>query len=155
MSAITPSLSGSATATVPSTGATSGGSTTTSSSAFDPSAPPDVYLNVPQLSVGRIELVVENLAADINLNAQVANLVSINAGVKVGIETVNLTIADVSAELELQVRLGHLVDIVNRVFESLDLNPLLLSAINDTPVRSSQNGLAPKKIGPKSGWAPK
>lgn len=29
------------------------------------------------------------------------------------------------------VRLGHLVDIVGRVFESLDLNPLLISAVNN------------------------
>lgn len=29
------------------------------------------------------------------------------------------------------VRLGHLVDIVSRVFESLDLNPLLISAVNN------------------------
>lgn len=101
----------------------------TSSSAF--SEVPDVYLNVPELSVGRIELDVEDLTADINLHANVASLVSINAGVAVSIKKVNITIADVSAQLELEVRLGHLVDIVNRVFESLDLNPLLLSTIGN------------------------
>lgn len=95
------------------------------------STPPDVWLNVPNLSVGRIELNVDDLRADINLNAQVASLVTLNAGVAVSIQEVNLTIADVEAELELIVRLGHLVDIVNRVFESLDLNPLLISAINN------------------------
>lgn len=71
----------------------------------------------------------ENLSADINLNAQVANLVQINAGVAVGIKKVNLTIADVDANLELTVRLGHLADIVSRVFQSLDLNPSLISDI--------------------------
>jgi hypothetical protein len=50
--------------------------------------------------VGRIELDVDNLQADINLNAQVANLVSLNAGVQVSIQTINLTIVDVQAELE-------------------------------------------------------
>ena len=74
---------------------------------------------------------VENLQADINLNANVAQLVTINAGVQVAISKVNLTIADVSAELDLIVRLGNLVDIVNRVFESLDLNPLLINALNN------------------------
>lgn len=44
---------------------------------------------------------------------------------------VNLTITDVEAQLELIVRLGHLVDIVNRVFESLDLNPLLINLLNN------------------------
>lgn len=74
---------------------------------------------------------VEDLRADINLNANVAQLVQINAGVQVGITKVNLTIADVEAQLDLVVRLGHLVDIVNRVFESLDLNPLLINTLNN------------------------
>ncbi|KAF2422603.1 hypothetical protein EJ08DRAFT_575308, partial [Tothia fuscella] len=91
---------------------------------------PDVHLKVPNLSVKRIELDVDNLKADINLNANVAGLVSINAGVAVGIKKVNLTIADVEAKAELIVRLGNLVEIVNRVFSSLDLNPLLISAID-------------------------
>jgi len=90
-----------------------------------------VHLSVPELSVKRIELDVNNLSANINLNAQVANLVTVNAGIAVSIRKVNLTITDVGAELELNVRLGHLVDIVNRVFQSLDLNPLLITAINN------------------------
>jgi hypothetical protein len=81
--------------------------------------------------VGRIELDVDNLKADINLNANVASLVKINAGVAVSITKVNITIADVEAQLELIVRLGHLVDIVQRVFNSLDLNPLLITLLND------------------------
>ncbi|KAG0649257.1 hypothetical protein D0Z07_4265 [Hyphodiscus hymeniophilus] len=95
------------------------------------STPPDVLLNVPHLSVGRIELDVDNLQADINLNAQVANLVTLNAGVQISVQKINLTITDVDAELELIVRLGHLVDIVNRVFQSLDLNPLLINTLNN------------------------
>lgn len=73
----------------------------------------------------------DDLQADINLNANVAQLVTINAGVKVGIQKVNLTIADVDAELDLIVRLGNLVEIVSRVFESLDLNPLLLNTVGN------------------------
>lgn len=88
-----------------------------------------MYLTVPQLSVGRIELDVDDLQANINLNAQVANLVTLNAGVAVSIQKVNLTIVDVEADLELVVRLGHLVDIVSRVFQSLDLNPSLVSGL--------------------------
>jgi len=90
-----------------------------------------VILNVPNLSVGKISLDVDNLRADINLNAAVAGLVSINAGVQLSVQKINLTISDVKAELDLVVRLGNLVEIVNRVFESLDLNPLLLNLINN------------------------
>ncbi|OAL38189.1 hypothetical protein AYO20_02641 [Fonsecaea nubica] len=120
--------------------------TLTPSPASASSTPPDVYLNVPTLSVGRIELDVDDLRADINLNAQVASLVTLNAGVALSIQEVNLTISDVDAQLELIVRLGHLVDIVNRVFESLDLNPLLISAINNVtsllePIVGAVDGL--------------
>lgn len=92
--------------------------------------PPDVHLKVPELSVGRIELDVDNLHADINLNADIAKLVQINAGIQIGIEKVNITIADVEAELELVVRLGHLVEIVNRTLASLDLNPALINLLD-------------------------
>ncbi|KAF2442840.1 hypothetical protein P171DRAFT_522536 [Karstenula rhodostoma CBS 690.94] len=107
------------------------GTTTTPPDVASTSTVPDVYLNVPELHVGRIELDVEKLQADINLNAKVAGLVTVNAGVQVSVEKINITIADVDVQLELVVRLGHLVDIVERVFESLDLNPLLLGLINN------------------------
>lgn len=93
--------------------------------------PPDVYLNVPELHVGRIELTVEELQADINLNAKVAGLVTVNAGVQVSVQKINITIADVDVNLELIVRLGNLVEIVERVFDSLDLNPLLIGLISN------------------------
>jgi hypothetical protein len=139
-----------ASSTTASTASSSTGSTTgsapssTRSSAF--SEVPDVVLNVPELSVGRIELNVDNLEADINLHANVASLVTINAGVQLSVKEVNITIADVEAELDLVVRLGHLVDIVNRVFESLDLNPLLIDTIGNVtnllqPVIGAVDGL--------------
>jgi hypothetical protein len=109
----------------------SGTATSTQPPTVETSTPPDVYLNVPELHVGRIELDVEELQADINLNAKVAGLVTINAGVQVSVQKINITIADVDVNLELIVRLGHLVDIVERVFESLDLNPLLIGLVNN------------------------
>jgi len=107
------------------------GTSTTRPPSVTTSTPPDVLLQVPELHVGRIELVVEKLQADLNLNAKVAGLVQINAGVQVSVEKVNITIADVDVNLELVVRLGHLVDIVERVFDSLDLNPLLIGLISN------------------------
>jgi hypothetical protein len=86
---------------------------------------------VPNLSVGRIELDVDNLQAEINLAASIASLVTINAGVQIGVQKVNITISDVEAQLELVIRLGHLVDIVNRTLASLDLNPLLINVLNN------------------------
>ncbi|KAF6812074.1 hypothetical protein CSOJ01_05355 [Colletotrichum sojae] len=129
----TPAATGSpetptATSAQQSTSNGSGAGGTTSRPTSTP--PADVHLKVPELSVGRIELDVDNLNAEINLAAEVAKLVTINAGVQVGIEKVNITIADVSAELELVIRLGNLVDIVNRTLASLDLNPLLINLLD-------------------------
>jgi len=117
-----PASSTSATGTASATSVGGGSSASTTE--------PDVLLLVPELHVGRIELDVDNLEANINLKADVASLVQINAGVAVSIQKINLTISEVDAELELIVRLGHLVDIVNRVFQSLDLNPLLINTLN-------------------------
>lgn len=126
----TPPITSSATASATASG-TTGTRTTSAPSVSRTSTAPDVLLQVPELHVGRIELVVEKLQADLNLNAKVAGLVQINAGVAVSVEKVNITIADVDVNLELVVRLGNLVDIVERVFDSLDLNPLLLSLIGN------------------------
>lgn len=95
------------------------------------SSPPDVLLRVPELHVGKIELDVDNLRADLNLNAEIANLVTLNVGVQVGISKVNITIADVDAQLDLIIRLGNLAKMVNRTLASLDLNPLLINVLNE------------------------
>ncbi|KAI1265221.1 hypothetical protein F5Y18DRAFT_427343 [Xylariaceae sp. FL1019] len=140
-----------------STTGTTTGTATSSGSSSSSSTPPDVLLQIPELHVGRIELDVDNLSAELNLAAQIASLVEINAGVQVGVTKVNITIADVDAELELIIRLGNLVvryqwrsktstsvvvfvivhelmssqDIVNRTLETLNLNPLLINVIDD------------------------
>ncbi|KAF2462464.1 hypothetical protein BDY21DRAFT_368504 [Lineolata rhizophorae] len=137
-----------ATTSFPTTNGTTNGTSPTSTrsgSVGSASGPPDVWLNVPDLSVGRIELDVDDLRADINLNAAVAGLVNVNAGVAVSIQKVNITISEVQAKLDLVVRLGHLVDIVNRVFDSLDLNPLLISAV------STVTGLVDTVVGEVAG----
>lgn len=125
----TPPITSSATASATASG--TGTPTTSAPNVSRTSTAPDVLLLVPELHVGRIELVVEKLQADLNLNAKVAGLVTINAGVAVSVEKVNITIADVDVNLELVVRLGNLVQIVERVFDSLDLNPLLLSLVGN------------------------
>ncbi len=97
---------------------------------FNISNPPDVWLNVPNLSVDEISLVVENIQAHVSLSATVANLVSLNAGVDVSIDTVNLTIVGVKAQVQLAVYLDNIAKIINRTMASLDLNPLLTTLVN-------------------------
>lgn len=124
-------VTGGTTTSPPNSSGTGTSGTTSASSVITTSTAPDVYLNVPELHVGKIQLVVEELSAELNLAAKVAGLVTINAGVAVSVQTVNITITDVDVNLELIVRLGNLVEIVGRVFDSLDLNPLLLSLIGN------------------------
>lgn len=94
------------------------------------SGPPDVYLRVPDLGVRHIGLDVENLRANISLAASIAKMVDVHAGVAVGVDKVNISIDNVAARLDLVIRLGSLVDMVNRTMKSLDLNPKLVNVIN-------------------------
>ena len=94
-------------------------------------SPPDVRLRIPELHVGKIELDVDNLRADLNLNAEIANLVTLNVGVQVGVQKVNITIADVDAQVALDIRLGNLAKMVNRTLASLNLNPLLINLLQE------------------------
>jgi hypothetical protein len=90
---------------------------------------PDVYLNVPNLSVDEIKLTVDNLTAHVDLNVKLSSLLSISAGVDVSINKVELDIKGVKAELELDVRLGNIAKILDRALTTLDRNPNLLSVL--------------------------
>ena len=57
----------------------------------------DVVLDIPNLCVNRIFLKVDSVTAKLNLHAQVANLVRIDAGADVLIGNVDLTIQGVRA----------------------------------------------------------
>ena len=92
--------------------------------------PPDVYLNAT-VHVGEIDIAVQNLTAQINLKAQVLNLLSFNAGVDVSINRVNLLIQNVSAHVLLEARLENLVLMIDDTLNSLDLNPVLATLGQD------------------------
>ncbi|KAL3419220.1 hypothetical protein PVAG01_09442 [Phlyctema vagabunda] len=91
---------------------------------------PDVFLNA-SLHVGEISIVVEELSAKLNLDAQVLQLLQFNAGVDVSIERVSLKIEEVNAEVMLEVRLANLLTMISDVLESLDLNPVLATLGQD------------------------
>lgn len=85
---------------------------------------PDVFLNAT-VSVGEISLLVANLSAQINIDAQVLNLLTFNAGVDLSIGRVRLVLQNVTARVRLEARLGNLVRMVEQVLDSVDLNPVL------------------------------
>lgn len=69
---------------------------------------PDVYLNA-SVSVGEIDIEVDNITAVINLQADVLQLLSFSAGVTASIDRVALTIQNVSAKVLLEARLENVV----------------------------------------------
>lgn len=69
---------------------------------------PDVYLNA-SLYVGEIDIEVDNITAKVNLQADVLKLLHFSAGVDASIDTVKLTIQNISAQVELEARLENVV----------------------------------------------
>ncbi|WP_255510680.1 hypothetical protein [Micromonospora sp. WP24] len=93
---------------------------------------PDVLLDVPELRVGELRLAVDALDADLSLRARLANLVVLDAGVRVRLEAVELDVKDVLAEVLLKVRLERLAEILERALDTLDRNPQLVEAIAES-----------------------
>ena len=89
----------------------------------------DVILEVPELSVDSIGLTVSNVRAKVSLDANAMNLVQLSAGVDVGIKQVQLGIVGVYAEVYLYADLDNVARIVDRVVQTLDRNPKILTQV--------------------------
>jgi hypothetical protein len=114
---------------------------------------PDVFLNA-SVSVGEIDLLVANLSAKINLDAEVRSLLQFNAGVVAHVDRVQLIIQNITAYAHLEVRLANLVSMIDDVLNSLDLNPVLATLGQDVGnlVNQTVGGLTSGTSG--SGGAP-
>ncbi|MDP9024241.1 MAG: hypothetical protein M3N13_02550 [Candidatus Eremiobacteraeota bacterium] len=93
---------------------------------------PDVLLNIPNLSVQEIDLQVDNLKARLNLDAKLANLLSLTAGVDASVDKVKLTIKGVKASVELRVRLDNVAYIIDRTLTTIDRNPQIIDRLLST-----------------------
>jgi hypothetical protein len=93
---------------------------------------PDVLLEVPNLRVEQILLEVDNLEVHLALDARVANLVSLKAGVDASIGRVKLDIRGVEAEAYLEVRLDNVARILDRTLTTIDRNPQILERLLTT-----------------------
>jgi hypothetical protein len=100
----------------------------------------DVILEIPELSVDSIGLTVSDVRAHVSLDANAMNLVQITAGVDVAIKKVQLGIVGVYAEAYLYADLDNVARIVDRVVQTLDRNPKILTqtlAAVDTTVNAA------------------
>jgi hypothetical protein len=89
----------------------------------------DVILEIPELSVDSIGLTVNDVRAHVALDANAMNFVTLTAGVDVRIKQVQLGITDVFAEAYLYVDLDNVARIVDRVVQTLDRNPQILTRV--------------------------
>jgi hypothetical protein len=97
-----------------------------------PSDEPDVYVFVPKVKVGELNIDVEHLDAHLALRAQVAGLLNLVAGVHVSVEQVKIDLKDVEAECELKVRLENTYNILDRTLTTLDENPKVVEKLLNT-----------------------
>jgi hypothetical protein len=95
----------------------------------DPTGPPDVLLDVPELRIDSLHFELDDLDAHVALKAKVLNLVKLNVGVDVHLSRVKLDIKGVEAEVVLKARLDHVTAIVDRLMTSLDRNPELVKGL--------------------------
>lgn len=91
---------------------------------------PDVLLDIPNVSVDEITLEVNKLHANVSLDARVANLVQLTAGVDASIDRVKLSIKGVKAQALLVVRLDNVRGIVEKTVSAIVENPLLLETVS-------------------------
>ena len=92
----------------------------------------DVVLDIPNLCVNRIFLKVDSVTAKLNLHAQVANLVRVDAGADVLIGNVDLTIQGVRAQALLLVDLDDVVYIVDNTLTFIDNHPEIVQQLGST-----------------------
>ena len=90
---------------------------------------PDVLLDVPVIKVDSIHLEVEDLDAQVSLQAKVLELLELDVGVEVQLGKLKVDITGVEAQALLKVRLDHVTAIVDRVMTTLDRNPELVESI--------------------------
>jgi hypothetical protein len=95
----------------------------------EPSAEPDVLLDVPELRVEEIILEVEDLRAHVSVQANVLNLLKLSVGADVQLGGVHLEIKGVEAQALLKVRLDKIAEIINRVLATIDRNPEIVGQI--------------------------
>jgi len=102
----------------------------------------DVYLKA-NVTVTEIYIDVENITAEVNLNAVVAkDLVTLVAGVDVSIDRVTIEIDNVEAEVELVVYLDKVQRIVSRTLQTIAKNPQIITTLLDVVGTTLSNVLS-------------
>src|SRR5918995_5948816 len=97
-----------------------------------PAEEPDVWVNVPELHVGELNIDVGHLDAQLALRTHVASLLGLIAGVQVSVDDVKIDLKDVDGKAEVKIRLHNTYNILDRTLTTLDENPEILKGLLET-----------------------
>lgn len=103
-------------------------------------ADPDVLLDVPKVHVEELNLEVEDLKARVALRTRLADLLEIDVGLDVSLNTVKLETKGVDAEARLKARLDTVQAMIERTLSSVDENPELIKNLTDLSGNSTRGG---------------
>ena len=89
----------------------------------------DVLVDVPVVKVDEIDIEVDDLRAQVSVNAEVRDIVKLSVGADAHLGKVELKIEGVEAQALLKARLDNVTAILERVLTTLDRNPELLESV--------------------------
>lgn len=101
-------------------------------------ADPDVLLDVPKIHVEELSLEVQDLQARVALRTRLSELLEIDVGLDVSLDTVKLETKGVEAEAQLKARLENVQSMIERTLASVDANPGLIKDLTDLSRGESQ-----------------
>jgi hypothetical protein len=83
----------------------------------------DFFLDVPALKIDELKLCLDDLDARVTLHAELADIVTIEVGINLGIKKIDLDLKGVNAQAVLKVHLDQVSSIFHHVLDTLDNNP--------------------------------
>ncbi|WP_053057750.1 hypothetical protein [Rubrobacter aplysinae] len=101
-------------------------------------ADPDVLLDVPKVHVEELNLEVQDLQAQVSLRTRLSDLLEIDVGLNVSLDTVKLETKGVEAEAQLKARLENVQAMIERTLSSVDANPSLIKELTELSRGGSQ-----------------
>ncbi|MFF5176837.1 hypothetical protein ACFY2Q_02265 [Micromonospora sp. NPDC000316] len=90
---------------------------------------PDVLLDISRAEVDSLRLAADGLDIDLSLRARLANLIELDAGVRVHLNGAELDVVGAHVEAQLRARLEQVVTLLGRALETIDNNPQVVDAI--------------------------
>jgi hypothetical protein len=98
---------------------------------------PDVEIHVPELDIDRLEIMLENLVAHVDVDATIGRpgneFLNISIGVNARIDSAQIVLEDVQAEAHVIAYLDDVRVIALRALEVLDHHPEILTGLVDVP----------------------